>query len=162
MTQIYVTFDPKSESGSNITGIYTSQRYIKTAHFIPITQQEHDRYRADPNRYRVEEERLVEIKRNIEHVRLSQLSHRRIDARSRLLEPIVLEGREYTPDLPFQTNLAIAIHAAGSNEKIRPKFWCKIDGEWVMREHELAELLKISVELNSRREQISEDLYRSL
>lgn len=162
MTQLYMTFDPKIINGSNITGIYTAQRFIKVAHFIPITQLECDRYKADPNRYRIDEDRLIEIKRNVEHVRLSQLCHKRVEARSKLLEPIVIDDREYTPDLPFQTNLAIAIHAAGTNEKVRPKFWCKIQDVWVMREHTLDELLKISVELNSRREQISENLYSSL
>lgn len=159
--QSYLSFDPTITSGSNITGTYTNTKFIKSNYFIPVSQIELERYRKRPNAFRIDNDKIVEIVKDVEHVKLSQLSKERFVAKHQILQSIEVNGREYTPDLPFQTNLALALCLAHHTEAM-PKFWCKQEGEWIFIEHSLQELLAISEEINRRREEISARLYSEL
>ena len=162
-SQSHFTFDPTVPEGSNITGIYSNLRLIKAnLSYIPVTPIEVERYKKRPNCYRVEEGKLLEIVKEPEHVKLSELAKPRALARNSIMLPVLVDGREYTIDLPFQTNLALALCIAAHKDAVAPKFWCKENDTWVFREHSLDELINISMEINKRRETISARLYDEL
>lgn len=157
--QLYLTFNPEVVSGSNITGSYSNPQQIKTEHYIPATAIEVQRWRDNPNNYRIENGSFVRIRADQSEIAIAAKAQGQKSARNDILAPLEIGDRTYTPDLSFQLNLGLALHETMHNPDIKPKMWCVIEGQWQFAEHDHGQLMKITEALRIRREQISTNLY---
>jgi hypothetical protein len=157
----FLTYNQEITDGPNITGVYTERKLIKgNQSFILVNQSELRAYRNNPNGFHVINETLTVRKDTADLARMTMVGQRKQRAKNTILSTVVVDNREYTPDIPFQINLTLALHIATHDKETRPSFWCKIDDQWVHREHTHQELLAIAAELLKRREAISASLYK--
>lgn len=157
----FITYNPDVTDGPNITGVYTDKRLIKNnAKYIMINNNELVLYRQNPNAYCVLAGVFTKREDSADLARITRLGLRKQTAKNKILETISVGDREYTPDIPFQINLSLALHVSSHDKTKKPVFWCKIDDTWVQREHTHQELLDVAAELLRRREEISASLYK--
>lgn len=157
--QLFLTYNPEVVSGSNITGSYSNPKQIKSEHYILATAIEVQRWRDNPNNYRIENGTFIRIKADQADIALAAKAQGQSSARNDILAPLEIDSRIYTPDLSFQLNLGLALHETLHNPEVKPKMWCVVEGQWQFAEHDHKQLIKITEALRIRREQISTNLY---
>lgn len=158
-SQFYISFNPEIVKGPNITGFYTSIAKVRGEHYIPATEVEVKNYKANANSYRVDGNKLTKIVPTAEEKIASIAVSSRSATKNEIISPIEIEGKSYVPDIQFQLNLALGLHTTFADAQSVCKLWCLISDKWEFREHTREEMLKISMAINARREELSASLY---
>lgn len=158
---MYMTYNPTVVSGSNITGWYSKfHSHLNTSHYIMVNEREVEMYKRNPNNFRIEGKKFVELHRSSEEHALVEVMKNKSSAKSSILSPIIVDNVEYIPDIPFQLNLSTGLHLLANKAVPSIKLMGKRDDAWLMIDHDKEMLLAIARELNARRESISHNLYK--
>lgn len=158
---MYMTYNPTILNGSNITGVYQQiNSNMSSQFYIPATLDEVSRYKAYPNLYRIDEKAFVEIPRSSDDRLLVKVMNDKTEARDAILSPILIDDREYIPDIQFQINVSLSLHVLVSGHTEKVGLWCKVDNAWVLFEHTRDQMLAVANSLVERRERISAQLYK--
>lgn len=158
-SQFYLSYNPNIVNGSNITGFYTSIAKIRGEHYIPVTQVELNNYKTNANSYRVDAGKLTKIVAAPADKIAAIAVTGRSATKNEIISPIEIEGKSYIPDMQFQLNLALGLHNTFANPESVCRLWCLKNDAWEFLEHTRDEMLKISMAINARREELSASLY---
>lgn len=157
---MYMTYNPDIKKGSNITGMYMRlTNSLQASFYAMVTEAEVQLYRNQPNGFRIDAGVFSEIVRTSEDVSMCHVMAEKSNARDAILAPILIEDREYIPDINFQMNVSMGLHLLSHKQRTSILLWCKIANEWVHRAHSTDEVLAIAAAIVQRRETISSHLY---
>lgn len=158
MGSLYARYD----ANGKIVGIRDQDKQrIDLNTCIPITNGDRIRIMADPDSYRVKDQKLVRIDPVLFHDE-ALLLQRRVEATSKV-QNLVYQGRTYIADQQFQTNLLLALPIA---DKEPVHFWASVEStngsEWQFLPHNLSDIVSLISILNKTREHVSQDLWRKV
>ena len=155
----YATYNP-NKKGDNIGGFYPLTHNDVPKPSIQITKKQRDDIINFPGHFRVESGKLTKIKDTRQELQRRQLNNFRKEASSKNQAPLVVGDYKYFVDSSFMDNLNLNLSLCSMVKNHSCQLWrISSSDTWEFAEHNKQMLIDVAVAFNSRRENISNELY---